>query len=370
MQEIKKTRIVIASVLKPVDDTRMFEKMGLSLASTGEAEVHIIGYPSTGKPVSNNVHLHPLKRFSRVSVKRITAAWSIALMFIRLKPAVVVVTTHELLLGAILVKFLRGSRVIYDVHENYFRNIAYTNSFPALVRWVIALHVRFKEITAGIFVDHYILAERGYAQELGFIGTKKTIIENKVKRPAGLLQHTNRTVTGSNLLFSGTLAETTGVFKAIELATELHNVDHTIHLTIIGYSAKPDVRTKIREAAKGKTFINLIGIDVLVPHDEIIKAIQGADLGVIAYPFNKSTENSIPTKLYEYLGFTLPIALIDHKPWVELCEPWNAAIVFRDRNFDATEFLKQMRTASFYSKIPDGVFWEEEETKLKTLLLR
>jgi hypothetical protein len=105
-----------------------------------------------------------------------------------------------------------------------------------------------------------------------------------------------------------------------------------------------------------------------VPHDEIIKAIQKADLGIIAYPFNKSTENSIPTKLYEYLGFTLPIALIDHKPWVELCDHWSAAIVFGDQNFDATEFLKQLRTSSFYSKIPEGVFWEEEEIKLKSLV--
>jgi len=33
MQEIKKTRIVLASVLKPVDDTRMYEKFGFETIS-------------------------------------------------------------------------------------------------------------------------------------------------------------------------------------------------------------------------------------------------------------------------------------------------------------------------------------------------
>ena len=33
MQEIKKRRIVLASVLKPVNDPRMFEKMGQSFVA-------------------------------------------------------------------------------------------------------------------------------------------------------------------------------------------------------------------------------------------------------------------------------------------------------------------------------------------------
>jgi glycosyltransferase involved in cell wall biosynthesis len=369
MQEIKKTRIVIASVLKPVDDTRMYEKMGLSLASTGKAEVHIIGYPTTSSPTSNDIRFHPLKRFSRVSIGRITAAWVIAIRFIRLKPSVIIVTTHELLLAAVLTKFIRGSRIIYDVRENYYRNIVYTNSFPAVLRYFVAWHVRFKEMITAMFVGHFILAERGYDKELSFPGPRKTVIENKLKRPDGIVQKVNRRVTGSNFLFSGTLAETTGVFKAIELASLLHASDNSIQFTIVGYAAKKDVRTKIREAVKGKPYIRLVGIDTLVPHEEIIKSIQCADVGVIAYPPNKATENSIPTKLYEYLGLTLPIAIVDHKPWVEICDLWDGAVTFQYKSFDASEFLSRLRKKEFYSKIPQNVFWQDDEHRLITLVL-
>lgn len=369
MQEIKKSRIVIASVLKPIDDTRMYEKMGLTLSSMNNAEVHIIGYPSERSPASDTIQFHPLKKFSRLSIRRVTAAWSIALKFIRLRPTTIIVTTHELLLAAVITKFIRGSRVIYDVRENYYRNIIHTNSFPFLLRHFVAWHVRFKEVIAGMFADHFILAERGYEGEMRFIHPrKKTVIENKVKRPDFLVQHTNRKISGSNFLFSGTLAETTGVFDAIDLAERLHESDPSIRLTIVGYAAREDVRNKLREATNDKAYIRLAGIDRLVPHTEIIKQIQQADAGIIAYPPNKSTESSIPTKLYEYLGLTLPVILVNHAPWVKICKQWNAAVVIPTGDFDVPEFLHKLRRAVFYPEIPEDVFWDDEESKLKKLI--
>ena len=47
---MKKQRIVLASVLKPVDDTRMFEKIGKSLSDNPDFEIFIIGYPSKQPP--------------------------------------------------------------------------------------------------------------------------------------------------------------------------------------------------------------------------------------------------------------------------------------------------------------------------------
>lgn len=43
---MKKRRIVLASILKPVDDTRMTEKLGATLAQVEGNEVYVIGYPS------------------------------------------------------------------------------------------------------------------------------------------------------------------------------------------------------------------------------------------------------------------------------------------------------------------------------------
>ncbi|MFM7852383.1 MAG: hypothetical protein ACKO96_10825, partial [Flammeovirgaceae bacterium] len=79
LQEIKKPRIVIASVLKPVDDTRAFEKMANSLAKQN-FEVYLIGQPSKNKlPGASFIHFLPVQKFDRLSFRRWLAPIKIAL---------------------------------------------------------------------------------------------------------------------------------------------------------------------------------------------------------------------------------------------------------------------------------------------------
>ena len=62
MQEIKKRRIVLASVLKPVNDPRMFEKMGQSLSA--QYEVHIIGDSDVMASGNPSIIFHPLSYYT------------------------------------------------------------------------------------------------------------------------------------------------------------------------------------------------------------------------------------------------------------------------------------------------------------------
>lgn len=362
MPEVKKRKILIASVLKPVDDTRMAEKIGQSLAETALFEVHITGFPAQTNS-SQNYEIHPLPRFGRLSFNRFTAGWKILQTGITIKPELLIITTHELLWISLVAKLLLRCKVIYDVQENYFRNIRYTPAFLFWLRPIIAFYVRMKEYLTAPFIDHFFLAEQAYAYELTFHKGKYTVLENKIKRPSAEWKISRGT---RHLLFSGTLAETTGVFKAIEIAVRLFEVDKSITLTLIGYCSQKDVLAKIKSAIEPFPFIHLIGGDQLVPHSQILKNIQRADAGIIAYPPNVSTYNSIPTKLFEYLGYELPIVLTSHPQWVARCEPYNAAVVFDPDHIDAGMMLEQLRTQTFYTKKPMDVFWDSEEERLIT----
>ena len=126
---MKKRRIVLASVLKPVDDTRMFEKMGTSLAAT--YAVHIVGYPGNAALLEHDsLFVHPLRPFRRISLGRMLAPWRILTRVVALRPAVFVFCTHELIFVALLARLLTSCRLVYDVRENYYRNILYTAAFP------------------------------------------------------------------------------------------------------------------------------------------------------------------------------------------------------------------------------------------------
>jgi len=365
MGDSNKSTIVIASILKPVDDSRLYEKIGLTLACTGRYHVHIIGCDSA-KTENPKIRQHAFKPFGRISLGRLLAPWRILFKTLRLKPDIFIITTHELLYLAMFVKALTKCRVIYDVQENYYWNILYTPAFPLLIKPFVALYVRGKETITAKYVDHFFLAELGYEKELKFPGTRSTVLENKVriaeaevKTPTSI--QLNTTI---NLIFSGTLAESTGVFTAIDLAVKLHVIDERFRLTIIGYCARHRVLEKIRLLIKPRAFIQLIARESPVPHTEIFKHIRKADFGLITYEINPSTMNSIPTKLYEYLGFRLPILLVNHKPWVEFCYPCAAAVVFDSHHFDAAALYEEMLGRTFYTAEPSAVYWETEEPKL------
>ncbi len=52
---MKKTKVVIVSLLKPIDDSRMYEKFGLTLEQANEYEINIIGFTSKNIPTQNDM---------------------------------------------------------------------------------------------------------------------------------------------------------------------------------------------------------------------------------------------------------------------------------------------------------------------------
>lgn len=346
----------------------MFEKIAATLS--GRYEVHVFGCRSSAASGDGPVHQHPYRPFARISIRRLITPWRIFFSALRLNPALFIATTHELLLPAVLLKKLKGCAVIYDVQENYYWNILYTPAFPLLVKPFIAFFVRGKETLAAKYVDHFFLAEKGYEQELKFPGARKTVLENKARIPHFKRSHTVPLASREEirLVFSGTLAETTGVFTAIELAVKLHVLDDRIRLTIIGCGAQKKVLDRIRLLSQVRPFIHLVAQNTPLPHAAILEEIQKADFGLICYEINPSTMNAIPTKLYEYLGFRLPILLVNHQPWVEVCAPYTAAVVFQAAHFDAADVYAKMMQTEFYPVEPREVYWETEEPKLLSVV--
>jgi glycosyltransferase involved in cell wall biosynthesis len=360
---LKRKKILLASVLKPIDDTRMFEKLGRSLGEAGGYDVFIAGYPSEKTPPQTpSLHFFPLKKFERISFARLIAPFKILKISYQVKPKVFIVNTHELLIVALLNRILFGTRIIYDLQENYWRNILLTNVFPKPLRPFLAAWVRLKEkVTSPLFHWNF-LAEKGYEKELGFVGKKYTVIENKVKLPDGFQRNPN--VKKIRLLFSGTLAESTGIFEAIELAKSLHQVDSKIELLIIGYCALPQTLSNIKAAIQNHSFITLIGGDWLVPHGKILEAIATSDFGLMAYRTSLHIQNKIPTKLYEYLGCQLPIILQEYGPWAEMCQPYRASININYSSPIISSIIDQMTNSTFFSFAPNDSSWVSEEGKL------
>lgn len=367
----KKFSIVLASVLKPVHDTRMFGKLGVSLAKIfSEAEIHVIGagesLQATGYRLTvdgPSIIEHPLGVTKRVSIRRLFGSLRVLIKVLRINPTILIITTHELLWVAMLAKLLTGCTVVYDVQENYYLNILNTEAFPKLLRPFVANYVRLKEWITSPLISHFILAEKAYQDELPFTRVF-TILENKVIKPKFEI-FKRQSSKKTRLLFSGTLVPTTGVLDAIEIAKGLHRISADISLVVIGYSSAASFLKKLKAEVETAPFITLVGGDRIVPHEEIEKAILNSDAGIIAYPPNPSTIGSIPTKLYEYWGYQLPIIMKNNARLFEMCKEYPAAVEFSG---DYKDLFQQLQAITFYNVLPKNIYWEDEESKLRQLV--
>lgn len=356
---MNKKKLVIASVLKPVNDSRNYEKTAISINKFGNYEVYLVGQRVWELPMGSPVLFNPLFSFQRLSPKRLLAGWIFFRYLCRLRPEVVIITTFELLKPAVFYKLFLGGKLLYDVQENYYRNLVYTNSFPPVLKNILAVAVRLWEYATRPFVNHYLLAEKNYEKEFSFTRNKSTILENKIPR-SFVLPRQERGDGTILLLYTGTIAENYGIFEAIALAKLLHQREPRIRLAIAGFAAQKEVLEKVKEAITGFAFISLTGGSDIVPHRQILQLIASADLGLISYRPDKSTENCIPTKLYEYLAHRLPYLVGSNPVWRELTQKYQAGIEIDFTNPDAEKILEALKENKFYPNLPgEEIYWEE-----------
>ncbi|PVY40839.1 glycosyltransferase [Pontibacter virosus] len=369
-------RILLASLLKPINDTRLYEKLGLSLSKISGVSIHITGYEAPiPAEAPANMHFHPIFRFSRLSAGRIAAQRAHYRLLQHIQPHMVIVSTHELLLPTLLYKARYSNvRIVYDIQENYSLNLRAQHNYSWPLKHLLALSIRtIEKMTAGS-IDHFLLAERSYAEELPFLGDRYTFIENKYKAHqelSALATPVSLPTTGTlRLLYSGTIAEEYGVWEAIESAKQLQAIRPASKLTIIGYCANSDTLAKLRQACLALPFVELIGGDKLVPHRDILQQIEKSHIGLLPYRPNASTFRCIPTKLYEYMAHGLPIMIQENPLWQGIVAGNDAGRAVDFRRINIETLYHELSTTNFYKHgIPNAIYWESEEEKLLQIII-
>lgn len=365
---------LIASVLKPVDDTRMFEKIGLSLHRSNKYEVNIIGFQTKNKSLCSEIRMIQAFRFSRLSIHRFFAPIKFFRTALSIKPALLIISTHELIIPAVLYKLVYSkARLVYDVQENYYRNMLHQGGFSKPITLVLAIWIRAKELVSKLFFGKYILAEESYTKEFSFSNAKNVIVLNKYYP----ISHTtsnqankssSTTISNIKLIYSGTIHEVYGIHQTIGLAkglAEILNID----LLVIGSTKINDTLKYLVKLNKKYSWLTLNIDSDPIPHQEIIASIQQADFGIVSHQPVPSIANCFPTRIYELMAFQKPILLQDHPLWTNYCNRWDSAIAFDFNHVDAAWVAEQMTKRTFYQHgQPDDIYWKSEEEKLLSSL--
>ena len=375
--------ILLASVLKPVDDTRMHGKFARTLAAMG-APVAVAGRASAGAHSEPGITPYPLWQGSRLSLARLLAQVRYWRLLRRLRPAFVVVHAPELLPLTLLWRALEGGReFIYDIRENYALNVRTQQVYRGLARRALAAGLRWVEGAAARRAAAVLLAEASYAGELPFLRAlspgRVLVLENKYQpAPGEALPPPARPVPATTeplrLLFSGTISVLNGVWEAIALARALRAAwPGGAVLTIIGFCQQPALLRELQAVAAAESpWLTLVGGAGLVPHTRIVAAMEQAHLGLLPYQPHPSTARCRPTKLFEYLAHGLPVLVPNNPLWTSAVRAHGAGLVvdFTQPAWAAAAVAAALPTAHFYPVgVPtDPVLWVGEGKKLRHLL--
>jgi glycogen(starch) synthase len=386
-------RFLLASVLKPVDDTRMRGKFAKTLLGWPLAEVHIAGRgrSSDGPPRAGDVaHVtpHPIFWGTRLSLNRLAAQYRYWHLLRTLRPDLVIVHAPELLPLTLLWRALgRGRQFAYDIRENYALNVGTQQVYRGWLKRGLAAGLRGVEGTAARQAAAVLLAEASYADELPFLAgllpSRVLVLENKYEPGSSenlptVAQPLPAATEPVRLLFSGTISELNGVQEAVMLAEALHSAwPGGAVLTIIGFCQQPAPLSALnlligQVNITQPGLVTLIGGAEPVPHARIVAEMRRAHLGLLPYRPHPSTWRCRPTKLFEYLAHGLPVLVPDNALWTSMVQAYDAGVIvdFGQPAQAAATVANALLTAHFYpAGVPtDGVLWAGEGKKLRHLL--
>ncbi len=348
-------KIVIANTLKPVDDVRAFEKIAQSIAKTNKYEINIIGNAGKKESGFSSIKFYPHHLSGKSIFKRLAIRYRILGILIKLKPNILIITTHELLTIAWLSKLINRTKIIYDVQEDYKQNIRYLSRLPLTL--LLAYLVRLKERISHAYVDQYWLAEVCYENDLQL--KPSIVLENKAKN-TDLKRNPKKKLS---LLFSGTVSSYSQVQLAIEVYQGLRGIKPDTTITIIGQCHDRKLFQWLEQLADQDGHINLQISDRFISHEQITEAIMESDLGIISYQPNAVNENKFPTKLYEYSRYSLPYLIQGNSKWYDKSIHLGGAIAIDFTNPNLDLIIERMKdpTSLFTNNYPETETWESQE---------
>ena len=168
----------------------------------------------------------------------------------------------EFLICALLLKSITKTKVIYDVHEDYFTSIKEKKWIRGnVLKTLLAYIFNFLEKKAAKFFDAIIIAEDYYIEN--FRGINKNIVE-VLNYPivSQELPEINFKKTHFSLVYSGTVSENRGIWTILETILLLSKERNDVKLYIIGKFTSEKLFSSINEYIKKnglEEFVEIIG---------------------------------------------------------------------------------------------------------------
>lgn len=305
----KSTRILVVTSVHPPHDARIVRQL-LTLAGAGYECTLLAPWAGTERE-------YPFlcRFFQRKSglLGRLLAQF----MFLRLtllqKWDAIHFHDFDLALAATLVRLLTWQRVIYDVHENYAEEVMVRSYIPDVIRVPLKHFVNVVEWVAVRVIGRVVVVVPVQVERFERWGCRRiALVRNFAlssfapQEPVNHFAHTDHQF----VINTGGQAVNTGALLLLNAASSLQREGRNIPIRGIDrFEGTPGLRDYILEQ-KEKDAINYQLLPRVLPH-ELERYLRLSAIGLSLRLDTPSQRMGIPTKIFEYMAYGIPIIATD-----------------------------------------------------------
>jgi glycosyltransferase involved in cell wall biosynthesis len=308
------------TTVHPPFDVRIFLKECKTLAKAGY-EVYLIAQHDK-EEIVDGVHIIPIPKAKNRTQRIILLSIKALRSALKLKAEVYHFHDPELLPVGVLLKLLTGKKVIYDVHEDYSKQIFSKYYIPRILRKSISYLIKMLEYISSLFFDGIVTATDDILRNFSY--HKKAICVKNfpiIENIQSIIKIDNDEKNFFNLIYVGGIAEKRGIIQMVE-ALDLVASNKKVKLVLCGEFDPPDLEVKVR-SLKGFEKVQYLG---WVDFRRIPELFIKADVGIVCLHPILNFITGLPIKLFEYMLAGLPVIASNFPLWKEIVEGNNCGI--------------------------------------------
>jgi glycosyltransferase involved in cell wall biosynthesis len=366
-------KVCIISTVHIALDNRIFYREASSLIKAGYEVILIAVHDK--KDSIQGINILPLKRLKRS--QRPVLWLKVIKMAIGTKADVYHIHDPELLFISPVIRLFTRRPIIYDIHESVADFIELKDDLPNWWRLFLSWLFRWLEPALAFFQSGLIFADDQIARSFQRINLPKTTLYNyPLQSFINDASHSTMRPDPKQpiVLYLGGIKRNRGTALMLDAFKQVLNAIPEAQLFLVGPFAPESLENELRAEISNRNMSGSVVITGAVPFDQVGTYLAKATIGWIPFPPVPKYQKNIPTKLFEYMAYAIPIVSSDLIPVRPYIENRKTGLLVKADSPDAhaealIELISNSDLAAALGKnaqeaVSEHYSWTEEERKL------